>query len=77
MRILLQHQGSGAYLQRPGIWVADAEEAFDFPSSGHALYFCQQHKLNDVKLVFHFAGHHAYIERPVGSEELRAAPALR
>ena len=73
MRILLQHQGSGKYLQAPGVWVANPAEAHDFPSSNHAIWFCLEQKLSNVKLVFQFENQRAFIERPLRGEELQLA----
>lgn len=73
MRILLQHQRTGEYLREPGDWVRDPGDAFDFPSSTQAIEFCQMHRLSDVKLVFQFQNHHAYIERPLGQEQFLRA----
>ena len=73
MRILLQHQFTGEYLREPGDWVRDPGEAFDFPSSTQAIEFCLMHQVSNVKLVFQFQNHHAYIERPLGQEQFLRA----
>ena len=65
MRILLQQQDTGAYLQDTGVWTRDATKGMDFLSSTHAIDFCATHKILGVQLVLKFEEHHYDIVLPM------------
>lgn len=54
VKVLLQNQKTRLYYKSGSEWVQTAGEAFAFESSSSAFYFCDQLKLPDMQVVFHF-----------------------
>ncbi len=50
MKVFIQQQGTGLYLQVPGRWVRDQAQALVFPGSLQALNFCQKTGLREVQI---------------------------
>lgn len=54
MRILLQQQQTGLYLQRPESWVQEIKAASDFGTSQSAIAFAKANCLMNVQVVAAF-----------------------
>ncbi len=67
MKILLQHETTGLYWKSPGVWVAEPQEAYDFPSSTHAERLQQAHRLAGVRMIFKFEREGYYIRVPLAA----------
>ncbi len=54
MKVFIQQQGTGLYLQLPGRWVREQAQAPVFPGSLQALDFCQKAGLREVQIRLTF-----------------------
>ncbi len=54
MKVLLQNKTTRLFLQEPGSWTSNLEEAFGFLNSGEAIDFAFQHQLTDLHVVLWF-----------------------
>ncbi|MGN6552592.1 MAG: hypothetical protein ACTHLW_02515 [Verrucomicrobiota bacterium] len=54
MKILLQQQQTGLYLQLPELWIQEIKAASDFGTSQRALAYAKTNCLMDVQVVAAF-----------------------
>jgi hypothetical protein len=52
MRTLLRNVPSGLYVQSPGDWTGNPEEAFDFKTMSQAICFVEKAGLRNMELAF-------------------------
>ena len=52
MRILIQDRKTHLFFQDLGKWIAEKEQARDFPNALSALQFSMENDLGDVEIIF-------------------------
>jgi hypothetical protein len=65
MRVLIRNRDTGQYIQGPGQWTADPEQAADFKRSARALLFAAEERLGRVEVVLSFEDPRYNITLPI------------
>lgn len=66
MKIYIQKQHTGEFLNEQSEWTPNEREARDFQSSLNAVFFCQTNKINNVNIVMRFKNPRNDVRLPIG-----------
>ncbi len=73
MKTLLRHLGTGLYLECPGRWTENTDQAYDFRFADHAIRYVDTWDIKQVELAFAFDEPQCVVGAPLDTGERCAA----